>query len=228
MWVFDVETLAFVEVNDAAVAHYGYSREDFLKKTIKDIRPPEDIPDVLATLSNAQSGYTFSASCWLAALVCLYSCPKSGIGFSFGVPGARVGVNAKGKKYVRGGIPGTGIYYQSSLPDAEPGQAPQPGQPPQSTASISPLGILIAVLVVGLIIYGMSSSTQTTTSVPAAPVPQVVAPVAAPVTPKHVVRKHRGKHAAHRAAATATKPDVAPAAESAEPGGVGDGDIPSR
>ena len=30
---------------------------------------------------------------------------KSGLGFSFGVPGARVGVNAKGKKYVRGGIP---------------------------------------------------------------------------------------------------------------------------
>ena len=36
---------------------------------------------------------------------------KSGVGFSFGVPGARVGVNAKGKKYVRGGIPGTGLYY---------------------------------------------------------------------------------------------------------------------
>lgn len=50
---------------------------------------------------------------------------KSGIGFSFGVPGARVGVNSKGKKYVRGGIPGTGLYYQSSLPDAQQGEAPQ-------------------------------------------------------------------------------------------------------
>ncbi len=41
---------------------------------------------------------------------------KSGIGFSFGVPGARVGVNSKGKKYVRGGIPGSWLYYQPSLP----------------------------------------------------------------------------------------------------------------
>jgi hypothetical protein len=70
---------------------------------------------------------------------------KSGIGYSFGVPGARVGVNSKGKKYLRGGIPGTGIYYQSSLPDA------QPGQSPQSTSSVSPLGILIALFVVGII-----------------------------------------------------------------------------
>jgi PAS domain S-box-containing protein len=57
MWVFDVETLAFLEVNDAAVAHYGYSREEFLKMTIKDIRPQEDIPGVLATLSGAECGY---------------------------------------------------------------------------------------------------------------------------------------------------------------------------
>ena len=54
MWVLDVETLAFTEVNDAAVAHYGYSREEFLKMTVKDIRPPEDIPAVLAKLSNAK------------------------------------------------------------------------------------------------------------------------------------------------------------------------------
>jgi hypothetical protein len=43
---------------------------------------------------------------------------KSGVGYSFGVPGARIGLSAKGKKYVRGGIPGTGLSYQSSLPDA--------------------------------------------------------------------------------------------------------------
>jgi hypothetical protein len=43
---------------------------------------------------------------------------KSGIGYSIGVKSARIGVNAKGKNYVRGGIPGTGLYYQSTLPDA--------------------------------------------------------------------------------------------------------------
>ncbi|MGH7951346.1 MAG: PAS domain S-box protein [Limisphaerales bacterium] len=41
MWVFDFETLKFLEVNAAAVQHYGYSREEFLAMTIMDIRPPE-------------------------------------------------------------------------------------------------------------------------------------------------------------------------------------------
>ena len=44
MWVFDVDTLAFLEVNEAATRHYGYSREEFLSMTIMDILPPEDAP----------------------------------------------------------------------------------------------------------------------------------------------------------------------------------------
>lgn len=47
MWVYDVETLAFLAVNDAAIDHYGYSQEEFLKMSIRDIRPPEDIPALL-------------------------------------------------------------------------------------------------------------------------------------------------------------------------------------
>jgi two-component system, cell cycle sensor histidine kinase and response regulator CckA len=46
MWVFDVETLRFLEVNEAAVNHYGYSREEFLSMTIMDVLPPEDAPGV--------------------------------------------------------------------------------------------------------------------------------------------------------------------------------------
>ncbi len=42
MWVFDRETLRFLEVNGAAVAHYGYPRKEFLAMRINDIRPPED------------------------------------------------------------------------------------------------------------------------------------------------------------------------------------------
>ena len=42
-WVFDTQTLAFLEVNDAAIVHYGYSREEFFNMTIKEIRPEEDI-----------------------------------------------------------------------------------------------------------------------------------------------------------------------------------------
>lgn len=43
MWVFDPDSLAFLAVNDAAVNYYGYSREEFLAMTIRDIRPVEDL-----------------------------------------------------------------------------------------------------------------------------------------------------------------------------------------
>jgi PAS domain S-box-containing protein len=48
MWLYDLETLAFLDVNDAAVAHYGYSRAEFLQMRITDIRPEEDIERLLA------------------------------------------------------------------------------------------------------------------------------------------------------------------------------------
>ena len=44
MWVYDMETLRFLDVNEAAVRHYGYSYDEFLAMTIKDIRPVEEIP----------------------------------------------------------------------------------------------------------------------------------------------------------------------------------------
>jgi diguanylate cyclase (GGDEF)-like protein/PAS domain S-box-containing protein len=39
MWVYDPDTLALLGVNDAAVGHYGYSREQFLTKTLPDLWP---------------------------------------------------------------------------------------------------------------------------------------------------------------------------------------------
>jgi PAS domain S-box-containing protein len=47
MYIFDVETLAFLSVNAAAVRNYGYSRAEFLAMTIADIRPPEQMPAML-------------------------------------------------------------------------------------------------------------------------------------------------------------------------------------
>ena len=47
MWIYDCETLHFLLVNDAAIEHYGYSRDEFLAMTIKDIRPAEDVPRLL-------------------------------------------------------------------------------------------------------------------------------------------------------------------------------------
>lgn len=47
MWVYDLEHLSFLEVNEAAIHNYGYSRQEFLTMTIKDIRPPEDVPALM-------------------------------------------------------------------------------------------------------------------------------------------------------------------------------------
>ncbi len=43
MWVRDDESLRFLEVNDAALRAYGYTRDQFLSMTTWDIRPPEDV-----------------------------------------------------------------------------------------------------------------------------------------------------------------------------------------
>ncbi|MGP1386580.1 MAG: PAS domain S-box protein [Thainema sp.] len=56
MWVYDLETLRFLAVNDAAVVKYGYSRGEFLAMTIADIRPPEDMPRLLANVAQVDSG----------------------------------------------------------------------------------------------------------------------------------------------------------------------------
>ncbi len=57
MWIFDVESLRFLAVNEAAVAHYGYSRKEFLAMTIKEIRPPEDLPYLLDCLGKQSEGH---------------------------------------------------------------------------------------------------------------------------------------------------------------------------
>lgn len=44
MWIYDLETHRILDVNHAAVEHYGYTREEFLAKTIEDLRPKADVP----------------------------------------------------------------------------------------------------------------------------------------------------------------------------------------
>jgi diguanylate cyclase (GGDEF)-like protein/PAS domain S-box-containing protein len=55
MWVYDLETLRFLVVNAAAIAHYGYTEAEFLSMTIRDIRPPEQLARLDANLSSAPS-----------------------------------------------------------------------------------------------------------------------------------------------------------------------------
>ncbi len=56
MWVVDRETLRYLAVNDAAVQHYGYSREEFLSMHIGHLRPAADFPAVKAAVPKEESG----------------------------------------------------------------------------------------------------------------------------------------------------------------------------
>lgn len=56
MWVYDLETLRFLAVNDAALHDYGYSRTEFLEKTIADIRAPEDVALMTASVHLPRDG----------------------------------------------------------------------------------------------------------------------------------------------------------------------------
>ncbi len=57
MWVFDRETFRFIDVNDAAVDLYGYTREEFLKMTILQIRPPEEVDKLIESHRNMSDGF---------------------------------------------------------------------------------------------------------------------------------------------------------------------------
>ncbi len=50
MWIFDEATLRFLEVNKAAIDIYGYSHDEFLGMTLREIRPQEDVPALLASI----------------------------------------------------------------------------------------------------------------------------------------------------------------------------------
>ena len=62
MWVHDPETLRILEINDAAVAHYGYSREEFLCISVRDLQPMDDIGTILK--ENSQANSTKLAGPW--------------------------------------------------------------------------------------------------------------------------------------------------------------------
>lgn len=52
MWMISMKTLNIIAVNDAALKHYGYSRDEFLRLNAKNIRPEEDVDKYLAHLRN--------------------------------------------------------------------------------------------------------------------------------------------------------------------------------
>jgi PAS domain S-box-containing protein len=54
--IYDPETLGFLDVNEAAVSHYGWSREEFLRMTLADVRLPQDVPALRAMVAAMPEG----------------------------------------------------------------------------------------------------------------------------------------------------------------------------
>jgi PAS domain S-box-containing protein/diguanylate cyclase (GGDEF)-like protein len=63
MWVYDLDTLRFLEVNDAALTKYGYTRDEFLALDLTDIRPEEDAEPVRAA-ARAPRGDSKTSGPW--------------------------------------------------------------------------------------------------------------------------------------------------------------------
>ena len=57
MYIYDIDTLAFLEVNKAAIEHYEYSKEEFMSMSLKDIRPQEDIPAFLIDVQDKREKF---------------------------------------------------------------------------------------------------------------------------------------------------------------------------
>ncbi|WP_392481544.1 PAS domain S-box protein [Nostoc sp. C110] len=64
MWIYNQNNLQFLDVNEAAVIHYGYSREEFLQMRITDIFPPENVPVFREYLGKKHTNLHFSGQ-WL-------------------------------------------------------------------------------------------------------------------------------------------------------------------
>ncbi len=60
MWIYDLESLAFLAANDAACSLYGYSAEEFQRMSIRDIFRPDDVADLVALESRKQDSFSSS------------------------------------------------------------------------------------------------------------------------------------------------------------------------
>jgi PAS domain S-box-containing protein len=58
MWIYNLQNLKFLEVNDAAIAMYGYSREEFLSMDITQIRPAEEFERLQQAVDQLQHGFS--------------------------------------------------------------------------------------------------------------------------------------------------------------------------
>ncbi|MGD8779244.1 MAG: PAS domain S-box protein [Ignavibacteria bacterium] len=60
IFIYDVDNLKFLEVNDSALKLYGYTRDEFLQMDLTDLYAPEDIQTLLESSGNIKVENTFS------------------------------------------------------------------------------------------------------------------------------------------------------------------------
>src|SRR6476469_8363454 len=65
MWIYDPETLVFLDVNDAAVYKYKYSRETFLNNTLLLIRDANQIEKLISGVQHAYDKAISETNLWL-------------------------------------------------------------------------------------------------------------------------------------------------------------------
>lgn len=64
IWIFNPETLQFLDVNNAAIRHYGYSRKEFLAMNLTDIRPAEDVAALLKDVGKIKNSSDTRQGVW--------------------------------------------------------------------------------------------------------------------------------------------------------------------
>ncbi|MBL7919305.1 MAG: PAS domain S-box protein [Bacteroidia bacterium] len=93
MWVFDPDTLNFLNVNNAAIKHYGYSNEEFLSMTIKDIRPSYEVDKLSSVIEkNKDKSNLFSGI--------FIHCKKDGTIINVEIQSSKIIFNGKEAKLI--------------------------------------------------------------------------------------------------------------------------------
>ena len=63
MWIFEKDTLNIIDVNDAAIAQYGFARDEFVKMNARELRDPEDVERFTA-FATSKRNIQESAGVW--------------------------------------------------------------------------------------------------------------------------------------------------------------------
>jgi Protein of unknown function (DUF4236) len=125
---------------------------------------------------------------------------KSGVGYSVGARGFRIGKDARGRSYTATSIPGTGIYnrqYSSaSRPTAQGTVSPTTASPQSGNGN--GLKIFLAFVVGGVVFSAITAIVSSSPAVPPAPAP---ATVSTPIVPSPVTLAKRHLHGSTRAGA---------------------------